>query len=215
MRSFGNLKTAVKFALIDENLSELLLDPVSREVLRYTLLEKYFPETKSLKLYDEITEGDPTILYESSEEYKKEVATLKKKLKADSYQEEIYVRGGRFKREVPKIYNNTCAISGWRVHATINVSMIDACHIVPFSAGYDDSIGNGIALSPNLHRAFDRGLICISENYKVLVNQNFVETNSPFNIKQFDGVRLRLPDQKEFWPALENIKRHREDFSWG
>ncbi|WP_201288840.1 HNH endonuclease signature motif containing protein [Polaribacter septentrionalilitoris] len=40
--------------------------------------------------------------------------------------------------------------------------MIDACHIVPFSISNDDTIPIGISLSPNLYRAFDRGLITIN-----------------------------------------------------
>jgi len=75
------------------------------------------------------------------------------------FKEEVFIRSGIFKREIPKLYNNTCAISQLRIDATANISMVDACHIVPFSEAYDDTLTNGIALCPNLHRAFDRGLI--------------------------------------------------------
>jgi putative restriction endonuclease len=60
--------------------------------------------------------------------------------------EELFLRGGMFRREVPKIYNNKCCISDMRIDAIVNVSMIDACHIVPFSSSYNDTITNGIAL---------------------------------------------------------------------
>lgn len=53
--------------------------------------------------------------------------------------------------------------------------MIDACHIVPFSQPYDDTIGNGLALCSDLQRAFDRGLIVIDENYKIIVSGIFKE----------------------------------------
>lgn len=33
----------------------------------------------------------------------------------------------------------------------------------------DDTIGNGLSLCPNLHHAFDRGLIAIDDEYRVLV----------------------------------------------
>ncbi len=46
MRSFGNLNTAVAYARIDNELFELLTEKDSREVLKHTLLEKYFPETE-------------------------------------------------------------------------------------------------------------------------------------------------------------------------
>ncbi|MFC4198185.1 HNH endonuclease [Pedobacter jamesrossensis] len=33
---------------------------------------------------------------------------------------------------------------------------------VPFNVSHNDKVTNGIALCPNLHRAFDRGLVSIS-----------------------------------------------------
>jgi len=88
---------------------------------------------------------------------------------------------------LPKIYNIKCCIFGLRVDATINVTMVDACHIVPFSISYDDTITNGLALCPNLHRAFDRGLIAISDDYRVVVSDAFVEDESSYSIRQFAG----------------------------
>jgi putative restriction endonuclease len=106
---------------------------------------------------NDLDELEDKVLNESPEIYKKEIKVLIEQKNED----EIFLRGSLFKREIPKIYNNTCCISGMRIDATINVSMIDACHIVPFNESYDDTVTNGIALCPNLHRAFDRGLIAI------------------------------------------------------
>jgi putative restriction endonuclease len=39
--------------------------------------------------------------------------------------------------------------------------MVDACHIVPFYKTYNNHPTNGIALCPNLHRAFDKGAIAV------------------------------------------------------
>ncbi|WP_379661331.1 HNH endonuclease [Pseudopedobacter beijingensis] len=44
-----------------------------------------------------------------------------------------------------------------RLSSTYGHHFIDACHIIPFSLTHDDRITNGIALCPNMHRAFDRG----------------------------------------------------------
>ena len=65
---------------------------------------------------------------------------------------------------MPQVYNHTCCISGMRLVSNHGFSMIDACHIVPFSLSKDDRINNGLALCPNLYRAFDRGLILVDEN---------------------------------------------------
>ena len=93
--------------------------------------------------------------------------------------------------------------------------MIDACHIVPFSESYDDTISNGIALCPNLHRAFDRGLISIDENYRVLVNPVFSESGiSSHSIMQFKGQQIKLPDKQRYFPAQENLVFHRKKFGF-
>ena len=47
MRSFDNLKTAIQFVEIDLELSKLLLKEESREILKCSILDKYFSSTKS------------------------------------------------------------------------------------------------------------------------------------------------------------------------
>lgn len=215
MRSLQNLTTAVNFALIDNELAELLVQPESRDMLRIAILDRYFPDTKS-NYGSNGNDNLPnvSILNESSEEYKRKIIELKNQIDENAFQEEVFIRSGLFKREIPKIYSNTCAITGLRIDAITNVSMVDACHIVPFSEGYDDTLTNGIALCPNLHRAFDRGLISISDNYEVILNKNFVESKSVYNLSQFAGAKISLPINTEFHPALENIYQHRKRFNF-
>lgn len=215
MRSFNNLTTAVNFATIDIELKLLLEVKENREILKFAVLEKYFPDTKILygSNSDDLNKID--VLNESTEIYKWKIIELKSKLDENAFQEEVFVRSGIFKREIPKIYNNTCAISGLRIDAISNISMIDACHIVPFSDGYNDTLINGIALCPNLHRAFDRGLISVSNDYKVILNNNFIENKeSSLNLTQFDGKIINLPNKEEFYPSLENFSHHRKRFGF-
>lgn len=213
MRSFANLNVSIDCALIDDELCELMKDKKSNEILSQLLLEKYFPNSKdnfniSLGRQQNIFDGiENKILKEPSEEYRQEI----KKLLEQKNEEEIFLRGSLFKREIPKIYNNTCCISGMKIDATINVSMIDACHIVPFSVSFDDTVTNGIALCPNLHRAFDRGLIAIDENYKVLVSKTFREDETSYSIGAFEGKEIQLPKIKSYYPLRENFGWHREN----
>jgi len=88
--------------------------------------------------------------------------------------------------------------------------MIDACHIVPFAVSHDDTVCNGLSLCPNLHRAFDRGLIALDENYRLVISQNFSENDSDYSIKKYEGSRILLPDMKDHYPAWENLRWHRE-----
>jgi len=216
MRSFSNLISAVKTAVIDYELSILLSKPENRDILVIAILERYFPQSKlnfNSNEYDDLPSG--MVLLQSSEEYKRKITELKNVLDENAFQEEVFIRSGIFKREIPKIYDNTCAISGMRVDAIGNVSMVDACHIVPFSEAYDDTLSNGIALSPNLHRAFDRGLISISDDFTVLVKKSFVENlKSVYNISQFEGHKIFLPLNPLHSPSLENIWIHRKRFNF-
>lgn len=214
MKSFRNLTAAVNYAQIDKDLVDILLQPEGRDILKVALLNKYFPNSKN-DFNDEGNLPDGLILYEESDKYKQNIIALKETLDDNEFHEEVFIRSGIFKREVPKLYNSTCAISGLRIDATANISLIDACHIVPFAEAYDDTISNGIALCPNLHRAFDRGLIAISDNYEVILSKNFVEsTNSSYNISQFEQKCIHLPASTESYPSLENFKKHRERFGF-
>ena len=87
--------------------------------------------------------------------------------------------------------------------------MIDACHIVPFSESHDDTITNGISLCPNLHRAFDRGLIAIDENYRVIVSNAFVESDCDYSIKQFEKKEIVLPEKDIYQPSRDGFLLHR------
>lgn len=83
--------------------------------------------------------------------------------------------------------------------------MIDACHIIPFSESFNDTITNGIALCPNLHRAFDRGLIAINEDYKVIVSKSFKEEKNIYSIRAFENKIINLPSIESFFPKANNF----------
>ena len=212
IKGFNQLKAVVDYAEIDNDLFLLLTDPVSNRMLLQFLLDEYFPSTKKnvarvaveeSKLFDDL-EGK--ILTEDAVEYRAEINELIKQ----NDEEEVYLRGSVFKREIPKIYNNSCCISGMSIIATSNISMVDACHIVPFSKSYNDTVTNGIALCPNLHRAFDRGLIGIDGEYRVVVSKGFKEVNSDYGITRFEGKQILLPRERKYWPAQENLSWHNE-----
>lgn len=210
MRSFTNLNSAIDYAEIDEDLTVLLKDKTSNNILNRFLIDTYFLDytgdltastTGQQRLFNEL-EGK--ILNESPETYKKEIAHLLK----EKDDEELFIRGSLFKREIPKIYNNSCCISGMRIDASVDVSMIDACHIIPFSESYNDTITNGIALCPNLHRAFDRGLISIDSNYRVAVSDSFKEDRSNYSIRFYAGKQIQLPKLDTHFPLKENLQWH-------
>lgn len=214
MRTLANLNTAVHHAQIDSKLVELFNKKEDSEVLLQFLLDTYFPVTKQRsggRTSDYLSGITKEILEEPQEEYQKRLLEIRGRLDNAAFEEEVFVRSSVFKKEVPKVYNYSCCISGLRVDSLLNVSMVDACHIIPFAESYNDTITNGIALCPNLHRAFDRGLISIDEGYKVLVSRKFSENQkSTYSLMQFEGKNLNLPETEKYFPSSQALRQHRE-----
>ena len=210
--SLGVLRRFVLAAEIDLELFTLLTNPIANEVLRNALINAYFPgaRMKSVSTYGSAQEIQNQILNEDHQEYELRIQALEKTLTANQYEEEVFVRGGIFKKVIPRIYNFQCAISEMRVETTSNAQMIDACHIIPFSQSKDDTITNGISLCPNLHRAFDRGLIRIDADYKVRISSTVAENDTPYSLRQFEGKRIALPDDEKHIPAIANLIGHGE-----
>ncbi|GAB2602932.1 HNH endonuclease [Spirosoma areae] len=131
-----------------------------------------------------------------------------------SDEEMRFVRGSLFKKLIPKVYDFTCAISGMKVITVDGSSLVEACHIVPISIAGDDRVTNGIALCPNLHTAFDQGMIGVNEQLRVVVSPSLADNvTSPYNLKQFHGKLLRLPFGKMHYPKMESFRWHlREKF---
>ena len=135
----------------------------------------------------------------------------KKTIKIET-EEEVYVRSGLFKRLVPQVYKQTCAISGMQLGSTFGHSFIDACHIVPFSISHDDRVTNGLALCPNIHRAFDRGLIAIDEEYRVMLSAHILEDRAHnYSLTKFNHQRILLPANQFTWPDHELLQWHRQN----
>jgi putative restriction endonuclease len=216
IKSLNALKESVAFAELDAAVFALMQDPIQLAVMEEALLDQYFPETKNwFHSYeaDLFSELETQILRDDAVVYRKRINELKETLSREEFEEEIFVRGGMFKREVPKIYAYQCAISGMRIESSTNAQMVDACHLIPFALSKDDTITNGIALSPNLHRAYDRGLITITEDYLVKISPAISENESPYSLGQFNGKQILLPADMDYYPAIENLKwHHRECF---
>lgn len=212
IKSLGSLIESIQYAEIDTELMALIQDNNSNLALTNFLLSKYFSEHSNIKLeYRELHEIEHQILHDDQYTYKTRIEQIQNTLKPEQSEEDFYIRGGIFKREVPKIYNYTCAISQMYITSTYNAQLVDACHIIPFSISKNDTITNGISLCPNLHRAFDRGLIKIDQNYRVRISPSITENNSPYSLKQFEGQQIILPKNTNHYPLIENLEWHSKE----
>lgn len=215
IKSFKSLSDSIAFAEIDKDLFFLLQDPINQMWFEQLILENYFPNFKTvykrpaINYEEEKIENE--ILNEPKEAYLDHMQNLKETLQEDEFEEEIFVRGSLFKKTIPKVYDYTCSITGMKVESTHNIQMIDACHIYPFSISKDDTVTNGITLTPTLHRAFDRGLITINSNFVVRVSPTITKEESNFTISQFDGRQIILPVNEKFYPSQESLIWHNKE----
>ncbi|TGE20552.1 hypothetical protein E5K00_21395 [Hymenobacter aquaticus] len=204
-RSLGHLRQVVAYAALDEPLWQLLQDPATRHVFRDALLTRYFPQTR----FRYRPTAGPDALRDLGQQMLQEPAAVYQTHLNLTDEVETAVRSAVFKREVLKAYNYTCAISGLQLISTSTTApapLLDACHIVPWAISHDDTIGNGLALTPTLHRAFDRHLLRIDQEYRVRVAGSFRELRGAgHGLLQFEGEKLRLPEREEWWPRLEGF----------
>jgi putative restriction endonuclease len=204
VKSFSQLRESVQYASLDDGLFSILQTEHSRQIIFRFLLDHYFPGKKLYDAHTDLFESvTKQILHDSPVEYLHIIE------RAD--EEEVFIRSGVFKKVIPRIYDYTCCISGLRIISGYDIQMVDACHIVPFASSHNDTISNGISLCPNLHRAFDRGLLSIDQEYRVVVTANIIESSVEKGITSYHGKPILLPKEKNYHPASENLQWHREN----
>ncbi|MBL8553966.1 MAG: HNH endonuclease [Phenylobacterium sp.] len=121
------------------------------------------------------------------------------------------IRDANFRRQVCEAYEDRCAVTGLRIINGGGRSEVQAAHIWGVGEGGPDVVQNGIALSGTIHWLFDRHLISLTDDYRLLVSHNKVpaELRVLFE-KQLD--RIQLPANSALWPHPAYVERHRERF---
>lgn len=117
-------------------------------------------------------------------------------------------RDSDFRRKVTIAYDRKCCVTG------LQLRLIDAAHILPVGAeGSTDDIQNGLCLSPTYHRAYDRGLIYLSEDLEMRINpkkrEAIVHQGLDSGLQEFEtyiGKEIFLPPDKNQWPRVEFIR---------
>jgi len=147
----------------------------------------------------------PTARYDSEGiEYEDpKITEMKKPYPSEREWEEKIVlkpvrKQGKFRREVLKAYENQCAVCNIN-----NPSLLRAAHIIPVVKDNDDTVNNGICLCVLHEVAFDRGILKISPEGKVII----VGDES---IK-IDFANIRLPKNKKDYPSYKNLKQRFEN----
>lgn len=118
-------------------------------------------------------------------------------------------RDSDFRRKVTVAYDRKCCVTG------LQLRLIDAAHILPVGAdGSTDSVQNGLCLSPTYHRAYDRGLIFLGEDRRMLINRqkrdDLARLGLAGGLTEFEshlGREIFLPADRTQWPDPTMIRR--------
>src|SRR3954447_10442659 len=113
-----------------------------------------------------------------------------------------------FMHNVRAAYANRCAMTGLRLINGGGRPEVQAAHIQPVASKGPDSVRNGLALSGTVHWMFDRGLISVGDDYKILVAKNHVPEDAARLLNK-NGV-IQLPQDQTLYPNDLYLKFHRD-----
>ncbi len=125
----------------------------------------------------------------------------------DNLQRRLF-RDHAFASTVKSAYRDTCALTGLKLINGGGRSEVQAAHIRPVAARGPDSVRNGLALCGTVHWMFDRGLVSLTDDGRVLQARSGI----PEVMRRMlpaDGHAAR-PDRPEEAPHPEFLRFHRE-----
>ncbi len=119
------------------------------------------------------------------------------------------VRDRVFREVVLRAYSETCAISGLKLINGGGRAEVAAAHIRPVENNGPDIISNGIALSGTVHWMFDRGLLSLADDLRVLISRKVNDVEGVRSLINKSGY-ARLPGHAFERPHPAFLKWHRE-----
>ena len=126
-------------------------------------------------------------------------------------------REARFRDEILAAYDHRCALSGLAVGQSPSraYGLLDAAHIRPVSSQGADSLANGLALTPTLHRLFDRGLFTLAYRGGALevrtsprLSSEMISGREGFELRLTEGLEVNLPKAGRAQPSIEALDYH-------
>lgn len=115
-----------------------------------------------------------------------------------------------FRDTVLSSYNYSCTVCKINIY-----KMLNASHIIPWSIDKNRRVdpSNGLSLCAFHDRAFDRGLITINENFRIVLSEEVKVIEAPklhrVGLLEIEGQEITLPDK--FSPDQIALAYHREN----
>lgn len=122
----------------------------------------------------------------------------------------VRVNQNFFRKAVLAAYNFRCCITGLEIPELLNAS-----HIVPWSKDDANRVNprNGLCLNAIHDRAFDRGLLTVTPEFKVMVSKTIERGKENEAVQNFllryDGLEIDMPDR--FFPDKKFLRYHNKN----
>ena len=209
IKTVSRLREIVAYANFDDELFLLLTNTHDREVIRQTLIDTYFADFKA-DIESLITEDQQIDAYRQTllRQVKQTFSSLQPLAPTEA---EHPIRTAGFRQAIMRIYDYTCAVCQLYVLTLDGESITEAAHIIPFKVSGNNDVRNGISLCQLHHWSFDKGLISVDRNYKVIVSDLMLERGpAEWLLTTLRGKSILLPEHDELYPAQEALSWHRE-----
>lgn len=122
-------------------------------------------------------------------------------------------RDAIFTKQVQLAYDKRCAMTGIRIVNGGGRAEAQAAHIRPVAKDGPDSPRNGLALSSTFHWMFDRGLLSIDDDFRILKAKGAVPTEIE-RLMNPSGY-LAVPEDFRLQPHKQFLRFHRENIFKG
>lgn len=196
-RSLADISSNIAYAELDPELFALVNNPEANDALADTIARHWLD--RGLRELLQVAEMD-----RASSIYERQ---LRQGAPTASEPPPKYVRDPAFRRFVTEVYDYRCAATGLRILLPTGEAMVQAAHLHPFSMMGDDDPRNGIALTPDMHWAMDKGLISPGPDLKWHVSPGIDDRVPDLRfIVQLKGRPLLLPPQGRFFPKREALE---------
>jgi putative restriction endonuclease len=129
----------------------------------------------------------------------------------------VIQREARFRDDVLAAYEHRCSLSGLAVGTSPSraYGLLDAAHIRPVGSQGADQVANGLALTPTLHRMFDKGLFTLAYRGSALqvrmspqLRPEMIHGSEGFELRLSDGLEVAVPDTQAARPSREALDYH-------
>lgn len=197
-------KLTTRLCELDADLFECLQQADFRKQARRILISTYFPAPEQTALCSHFDLRVPDTADINS--FKQDREAFKKSQKKG--------RDIRFRSDVGAGYLYTCAFTGYRLECSAGY-MVQACHIHEHAKSGNDDLNNGLALTPDAHWLFDKGLwtaISKGDDFIIQVaSESYTESSARGEfLARYHGRPLHFHDQAKLRPAIEHLEWHRQ-----